>query len=75
MCESRISPPLDSVVEITRWRIKLKDWSLVRKGIGEPCWLCDERECATYESPDLSLTQDWAYDICRTCLRKMGFDW
>jgi hypothetical protein len=62
--------------ELTRWRIKLAGWEPVREGTGEPCWLCDEiGPYTTYQSPDWSRTQDWAYDICFVCSKKIGLDW
>jgi hypothetical protein len=81
MSEIKVFPPLDHFSELeydelTRWRIKLTGWMPVRKGTGEPCWLCDGiGPYMTYQSPDLSRTQDWAYDICVVCLKKMGIDW
>jgi len=81
MHDTRYSLPLDHLTEIQndeieRWRTKLTGWKPVRRGTNEPCWLCDEiGEYTTYESPDLSRTQDWAYDICSSCAKKIGFDW
>jgi hypothetical protein len=81
MSEIKVFPPLDhpselESEELTRWRIKLTGWKPVLKGTGEPCWLCNEiGPYTTYQSPDLSRTQDWAYDVCMVCSKNIGLEW
>jgi hypothetical protein len=61
-------------IDYSQWRKKLTSWKPIRKSSAEPCWLCDEiGSCTTYQSPDWSRSQDWAYDICGQCERKLGF--
>jgi hypothetical protein len=63
-------------VDNSRWRKKLASWKPVQKGSGEPCWLCDEiGDYTTYQSPDWSRSEDWAYDICRHCEIEIGLIW
>ena len=63
-------------VDYAFWRKKLASWKAVRVGSGEPCWLCDEiRDYTTYQHPDWSRSQDWAYDICGQCEKKLGLAW
>ncbi len=63
-------------VDYSHWRKKLESWKPVRKGSGEPCWLCDEiGDYTTYQTPDCSRSEDWAYDICRGCEIKLGRAW
>ena len=55
-----------------QWRFKLRNWKPVRKGLNEACWLCNEiGNYTTYQHPDSSRSQDWAYDICETCVRRL----
>lgn len=73
MHRTKISLPLELIIELrndelSRWRVKLAGWKAVRKGTGEPCWLCDEiGPYTTYQHPDSSRSHDWAYDICPAC--------
>src|SRR6266404_451375 len=61
-------------IDYLYWLNKLQSWKPVRKGLAGPCWLCDEiGGYTTYQSPDWSQSQDWAYDICGRCERKIGF--
>jgi hypothetical protein len=63
-------------INFAYWRKKLADWKPVRRVSSEPCALCNEiGEVAAYQSPDWSLTQGWAYDICDCCVKKLGLAW
>src|SRR5579859_6413649 len=63
-------------IKYSRWSKKLESWTRARRVSDEPCWLCDEiDECTTYQSRDLSKSQDWSYDICGCCEQRMGFVW
>jgi len=63
-------------IDYPHWHDKMKTWKVVRRASGEPCWLCNEiGDYATYQSPDWSRSNDWSYDICCTCERRLALAW